>query len=74
MVYLAVGETRKLKLTAPSGEYTVKVDDGTGQNNLVFNGVSLTGNVIGNSTTSNLIGIILFLIGIIGAFFYFKRK
>lgn len=46
-VYLAVGETRTLRLTAPAGEYTVKVDDGTGESNLVFNGVSLTGNVIG---------------------------
>lgn len=46
-VYLAIGETRKLRLTAPAGEYTVKIDDGTGENNLVFNGVSLTGNVIG---------------------------
>jgi len=46
-VYLAIGEARKLKLTAPAGEYTVKVDDGTGDKNLVFNGVSLTGNVIG---------------------------
>ncbi len=46
-VYLAIGETRKLRLTAPAGEYTVKVDDGSSNKNLVFRGVSLTGNVIG---------------------------
>ena len=46
-VYLAIGETRTLRLTAPAGEYTVKVDDGSGNDNLVFNSVTLTGNVIG---------------------------
>lgn len=46
-VYLAVGEIRKLRLTAPAGDYTVKIDDGSGKENLVFNRVSLTGNVIG---------------------------
>lgn len=46
-INVAIGETKKLRLTAPAGEYTVKVDDGTEDNNLVFNGVSLTGNVIG---------------------------
>jgi len=37
---------------------------------------NLTGNVISqfNQTSSNLIGASLFLIGIVGAFFYFRRK
>ncbi len=46
-VYLAIGEVRKFRLTAPAGDYTVKVDDGSVGKNLVFNGVSLTGNVVG---------------------------
>jgi hypothetical protein len=37
---------------------------------------NMTGNVIGNmtQTTTNLIGALLFLVGIIGAFAYFKRR
>ena len=46
-VYLEVGQTTKIKLTAPTGSYTVKVNDGTDENDLTFSGVSLTGNVIG---------------------------
>ncbi len=46
-VYLAIGGMRKLRLTAPAGEYTVKVDDGSREKNIVFSGVSLTGNAIG---------------------------
>jgi len=34
----------------------------------------ITGNVIGNSTTSNIIGVVLFLVGIVGAFLYFRRR
>ena len=43
---------------------------------LFFLSSNLTGNVIGNMTnlTSNWIGGILFAIGLIGAFFYFKNK
>jgi hypothetical protein len=44
---VAVGETKNIKLTAPAGEYTITVDDGTEKEDLVFNEVSLTGNVIG---------------------------
>ncbi len=56
-VYLAVGEVRKFRLTAPAGDYIVKVDDGSGGRNLVFNGVSLTGNVVGleNVTEGNFL-------------------
>ncbi|MFA5174149.1 MAG: hypothetical protein WC438_03130 [Candidatus Pacearchaeota archaeon] len=37
---------------------------------------NITGNVIGdmNNSTSNIIGGVLFVIGLIGAFFYFKNK
>jgi hypothetical protein len=43
---------------------------------LFFLSSNLTGNVIGNMTnsTSNWIGGVLFLVGIIGAFIYFKNK
>jgi len=43
---------------------------------LFFLSSNFTGNVIGslNQTSSNLIGIILFLIGLFGAFFGLKQK
>lgn len=46
-VFLDIGQTKKIRLTAPEGKYTIKVSDGTEENNLVFQEVSLTGNVIG---------------------------
>lgn len=45
-VYLEVAQTKKIKLTAPTGSYTIQVSDGTEENNLVFNNVGLTGNVV----------------------------
>ncbi len=45
-VYLEVGQPKKIRLTAPDGKYTVKVDDGTEENKLVFNDVGLTGNAV----------------------------
>lgn len=44
-ILLNVGQTKRIRLTAPTGEYTVKVDDGEKQ--VIETGVSLTGNVIG---------------------------
>jgi|SRR3989344_2243032 len=43
---------------------------------ILFLSNSITSNVIGDNiiSTSNWIGAILFLVGIVGAFFYFKRK
>ena len=43
---------------------------------LFFLSSNFTGNVISNLTlkTSNIIGTILFLVGLIGAFFYFKKR
>jgi hypothetical protein len=42
---------------------------------IFFLSSNITGNVIGlNQTSSNWIGIVLFIIGIIGAFAYFKRR
>ncbi|MEM0465475.1 MAG: hypothetical protein QXW97_02105 [Candidatus Pacearchaeota archaeon] len=46
-MYLEVGGEKKIRLTAPSGEYVVKVDDGTTESGLTFSGVSLTGNAVG---------------------------
>jgi len=47
-MYLDVGETKIIHLTAPSGKYKVKVSiDGMDNNDIIFNDVSLTGNVIG---------------------------
>jgi len=47
LVPLGIGETKEIKLTAPSGEYDVRVSDGTEENTKTFSGVSLTGNVVG---------------------------
>ena len=47
LVPLGTGETKEIKLTAPNGNYDIKVSDGTKDNDLVFKGISLTGNVIG---------------------------
>ena len=47
-IYLEVGQEKRIKLTAPSGVYNVRVSsDGTRENEKVFSDVSLTGNVIG---------------------------
>lgn len=46
-VYLEVGGIKKIKLTAPPGEYIIKINDGTNENTLTFSGVSLTGNAVG---------------------------
>ena len=47
LVSLEVGETKRMRLTAPAGEYNVRISDGTNENTFEFNSVSLTGNVIG---------------------------
>ncbi|MDD5192201.1 MAG: DUF308 domain-containing protein [Candidatus Nanoarchaeia archaeon] len=43
---------------------------------IFFLSPNLTGNAIGNMTnsTTNIIGVVLFTIGIVGAFFYFRRR
>ncbi len=45
LVHLEIGQMKKIRLTAPEGEYVVRVN--SGGEDLVFDGVSLTGNVIG---------------------------
>ncbi len=34
----------------------------------------ITGNVVGNSTVSNSLGVVLFILGIISSFIYFSKK
>ena len=46
-IYLDVGQTKKIRLTAPQGTYDVKVLEGNNKEAIEFKGVSLTGNVIG---------------------------
>jgi len=42
---------------------------------IFFLSPNITGNVIGNSSsTGNMAGIVLFVLGLVGALFYFKRK
>jgi hypothetical protein len=47
LVSLDVGQVKKIRLTAPTGKYKVRVSDGTEENTFEFDGVSLTGNVVG---------------------------
>ena len=46
-VFLEIGQTKRIKLTAPNGDYDVKVIEGNEENILEFKGVELTGNVVG---------------------------
>ena len=46
LVPLDIGESKKIKLTG-NGSYDIRVNDGTEENDLVFENVALTGNVIG---------------------------
>jgi ribosomal protein L19 len=46
-IYLDVGQTKRIRLTAPDEEYDVRVIEGNEEQVLEFKGVSLTGNVIG---------------------------
>lgn len=50
-VFLSVMQTKRIKLTAPEGQYTIKVDDG--ENQIVQPGVSLTGNVVGAKSAAS---------------------
>jgi hypothetical protein len=50
LVPLDIGQTKKIKLTAPEGNYNIKVDDGVQE--VVFEGISLTGNVVGLESVS----------------------
>jgi hypothetical protein len=74
-VVLDVGQTKKYILSAPNGEYTVRVlsDDG----NEVSETMSLTGNAIGikeqGSNLTTLAFILLGLIILIGGFLLFKK-
>lgn len=40
----------------------------------LFLSYNLTGNVIGSSSTDNFIGAVLFLVGVVGTFFYFRKR
>lgn len=47
LVPLGVGESKTIKLTGENQVYDVRVNDGTQKEDIVFSGVSLTGNAIG---------------------------
>jgi hypothetical protein len=46
-VFLEVGQTKEIRLTAPDGKYDIKVIEGNDEKTLEFKEVSLTGNAIG---------------------------
>jgi hypothetical protein len=52
LVPLEVGQKKELRLTAPDGNYDVKVNDGSQREDITFSGVSLTGNVVGLESVS----------------------
>lgn len=45
LVPLEIGQTKRIRLTAPEGNYDIRIDDGAQE--LLFKSVSLTGNVVG---------------------------
>jgi len=45
-VTLEIGQTKKIRLTAPDGDYDIQVIEGNEEKTLEFKGVSLTGNVV----------------------------
>lgn len=46
-VTLEIGQTKRIKLTAPEGDYDIKVIEGNEEDTLEFKGIKLTGNVVG---------------------------
>jgi len=46
-VFLEVGQSKKIKLTAPEGSYDIKIIEGNQKQAIEFEGVGLTGNVVG---------------------------
>ncbi len=53
LVPLGVGESKIIRLTGKNQVYDVMVNDGTQKEDLVFSGVSLTGNVVGVENPSS---------------------
>ena len=47
LVSLEKEQEKRIRLTAPAGEYDIRISDGTEENTFEVRGVSLTGNVIG---------------------------
>jgi hypothetical protein len=52
LVPIEIGQKKEIKLTAPEGTYDIRVNDGTQNEDIIFSGVSLTGNVIGLEGTN----------------------
>jgi len=78
-VDIGLGESMKLKLSAPEGEYEVKVSDGISE--FVASGVPLTGSIVGVSELKrefNLVSrypiIWLFLMLVFGLFIFFMGR
>jgi len=78
-VDIELGESMKLKLSAPEGEYEVKVSDGVSE--FVASGVPLTGNIVGVAELKrefNLVSrypiIWLFLMLVFGLFIFFMGR
>lgn len=46
-ISLERGQTKRIRLTAPDGNYNIRIVEGSGENVIEFKGISLTGNVVG---------------------------
>src|SRR4030042_1007981 len=46
-IFLEIGQTKEIRLTAPEGKYDVRVIEGNNEKTLEFNDISLTGNAVG---------------------------
>ncbi len=79
---LAIGETKRYRLTAPDGTYLIRINDGTEET--VLGNVALTGNAVGvddikgglvNSFVSPIFWLMgILLLGLIIAYVIVKRK
>ncbi|MFA7707351.1 MAG: hypothetical protein WCX73_00205 [Candidatus Pacearchaeota archaeon] len=87
-ITLEVGQEKRIRLTAPDGNYNIKVIEGNEEKTIEFNDVPLTGNVVGlervlNTTSgfwqryplvSLFLGALLLVIVIVGILKFINRK
>jgi len=85
-VYLEIGQEKRIRLTAPTGAYDIKVVEGNEENVLEFEGISLTGNVVGlervlgndsfwqkNKIVVLFLGTLLFVVIVVAGLKAYKR-
>jgi len=85
-VFLEIGQVKKIRLTAPDGNYDIRVVEGNEEQALKFENVQLTGNVVGLESVlegsfwkkypivSVFLGVLLLVIIIISILKFINRK